>query len=495
MQDDPLLLDRGPAVRDAALGRMRALGVDYARVTVEWAQAARGARSTRARRARFRADDPSTYPVRNWDRLDGVVSSAQARGVGVYLNLTGPGPSFAHAAAPRSRRADRRTWKPRADAFGAFVKAVGIRYSGTYRDENAGGGTLPRVAFWGLYEEPNQGARLTPQSVRRGGRLVPWSPVMYRELWTAGREALDATGHGEDPLVAGETAAAGSVAPGSFLREVFCVRPDGRPYAGQAARDRRCSQLRRGGRLRAAAWAHHPGLGAVAPAQPAAVAGAITMANVAELGAALDQVARTGRVARRTAVILTGLGFESSPPDPFHGVALDRQAAFANEADLLAYRDPRVIGQTQSGLRDLPPAGRGVTPADWATPQSGLDFADGRPKPAADAYRLPFVATVEGGALALWGQLRFLPNGRSSSVSLEFRPAGEPAFRALGAALPVTNALGFFETRRPLHLRRRRLRPSPRRSGPRRPCRPRADRPPGLRPGIPPRRRRGHLPN
>ena len=58
MQDDDLLLYRDAATRDAALAQMRALGVDRVRVTVLWSVAARGVRSTPARRRRFAARTP-----------------------------------------------------------------------------------------------------------------------------------------------------------------------------------------------------------------------------------------------------------------------------------------------------------------------------------------------------------------------------------------------------------------------------------------------------
>ena len=459
MLDDDQLLYRGDAERDFALNRMKILGVDYARVSILWSVVAENARKTKRDRRRFRADDPSTYPAGNWDRYDRLVRAAERIGIGLYFNVTGPGPSWGHGKAPRSERANRRTWKPKPREYFKFVKAVGARYSGAYRDENDEGAMLPRISFWSIYNEPNQGGWLTPQYMRRGSARVPWSPVMYRELWRYGRAALDQTGHDEDFVLAGETAPLGSngvtsespIRPKKFIRELFCIRPDGRRYTGAAARARQCSRLRRVD-FRTSAWAHHPYTKKLPPDQRDSARDSISMANISDLGTLLDQMAsRTGRIARGVPTILTEFGYETRPPDPFSGVSLEDQATYINEGDLLAYRDPRIVGQTQFLLRDVPPVrgARRNTKRYWFTYQSGLYNIDGSAKPSAAAYALPLVVTPSGDGVDVWGQLRFLPNGTQSEVGLEFKPEGSADFQPAGEPVPVTNPLGFFEAQRP----------------------------------------------
>ena len=165
MMDDDQLLYRGDAARDVAMRRMKNMGVDYVRVTVLWSVVAEHARRDRRGKLRrnFKADDPRTYPKGNWDRYDRLVRAAQTLNLQVYFNLTGPGPRWAHKKPPRSLRSLRRTYKPDPREYFKFVKAVGRRYDGTYRDENDGRRVLPRVAFWSIYNEPNQGGWLTPQ--------------------------------------------------------------------------------------------------------------------------------------------------------------------------------------------------------------------------------------------------------------------------------------------------------------------------------------------
>jgi hypothetical protein len=88
----------------------------------------------------------------------------------------------------------------------------------------------------------------------------------------------------------------------------------------------------------------------------------------------------------------------------------------------------------------------------WSTYQSGLRFADGRRKPAYDAYRLgldvpPRVAA--GQALRLWGFVRAAPNGEPSRVQLEVKAAGSDEFVPAGPPVNVFDGRGYFEIEPP----------------------------------------------
>ncbi|MDQ3739775.1 MAG: hypothetical protein M3389_02415, partial [Actinomycetota bacterium] len=99
MMDDDLLVYRDDATRDRAMTRMKQLGVDYVRVTVLWSVVAENAKSTPTRRRRFDPRNPSTYPTRNWDRYDRLVRAARTIGLGVYFNVTPPGPPWSRGRA------------------------------------------------------------------------------------------------------------------------------------------------------------------------------------------------------------------------------------------------------------------------------------------------------------------------------------------------------------------------------------------------------------
>ena len=464
MMDDDQLLYRGDDARDRAMRRMKALGVDFVRVTVLWEVVAQHAKVDRfgKKRAKFKADDHHTYPKQNWDKYDRLVRAGQTLGIGIYFNVTGPGPEWAHKKAPKSQKAFQRTWMPKEREYFKFVKAVGERYDGTQRDENDGAKTLPRVGFWSIYNEPNQPGWLMPQYKKVGSKVVPWSPVMYRELWRYGRAALDQTGHGNDIILAGETAPLGSgqtnakspIYPKKFIRELLCVGPDNKTYTGSNALKRKCSGLKKVGQFKYTAWGHHPYTKDLPPTTRDKNKDSITMANVGELAALLDALAaKTQRLPANNLTMMTEFGYETDPPDPFSGVPPALQAEYINVGDYLAWKDPRVVAQTQFLLQDVDPvkSAKKNSKRYWFTYQSGLYDAAGRPKEAAAAYRLPLVVTgrsvdsVGQEGTGLWGQLRFLPNGYITEVNLQFKPAGAADFSTIGDPVRV-DAGGYFNT-------------------------------------------------
>ena len=465
MMDDDQLLYRGDDTRDATMKRMKALGVDHVRVTVLWSVVAEHAKRTRKgkKRRRFDPVKPRTYPRTNWDRYDRLVRAGRTLGMGVYFNVTGPGPRWAHRKAPRSMRKYRRAWKPKPREFYKFVTALGKRYSGTYRDENDGRLTLPRVSFWSIWNEPNQPGWLLPQ-FEKG---VPASPRLYRELWHYGRVALNATGHGDDIVLAGETAPLGSggrntrspMHPKRFIRELFCVSSSGARYTGSLAARRGCQLLETHGQWKYTAWAHHPYTKLLAPTVRDEHRDSITMANWGELWTLLDQIgAKTGYVPLQNKIASTEFGYETKPPDPFVGIPLNKQAEYINVGDYLAWKDPRTIAQSQFLLRDVKPIRR-YKKRDkrrWFTYQSGLFRANGAPKPSAAAYRMPFhvVGPARDSAgrsgLTFWGMLRFLPLGTKTEVWLQFKPSGARDFTTIGDAVPVEDPWRTWTAHRPV---------------------------------------------
>jgi hypothetical protein len=449
MMDDDNLVYRGDKVRDQTLQRMKALGVDEVRVTVLWSVVADGARRTKALDARFRrlgADNPRAYPAANWDKYDRLARACVTVRIGCYFDVTGPGPAWGHEKAPAAHRADQATWKPKPREFKLFVKALGKRYSGTYRDENDGKGPLARVSFWSIWNEPNQGGWLTPQW--SGGK--PYSPMLYRKLYVAGRQALAATGHDRDVILIGETAPLGNanrttrspMYPVTFIRSLFCIDAAGNRTNGPG-----CSDFAHTGPLQATAWAHHPYTKNVYPLTRNASPNAVTMADLGTLTGLLDQVAaKTGYLAPSLPVALTEFGFETNPPDPFSGISLANQATWNTLGDFISWANPRVLTNTQFLLKDVGPDRRHKknTKAYWFTYQSGLFFNNGTPKPSAAAYALPFLAVPTATdpatgrpSYALWGQLRFRPNGAADTATLQYQPAGG-AWAAV-ASIPVTD--------------------------------------------------------
>jgi hypothetical protein len=475
MMDDDQLLYRNGVTQTRTLVTMRSLGADAVKATVLWRVVAEGADLTnaeiekikgeknrdkaRAQRKRFKANDPRTYPTRNWDRYDNLVKEATKLGMRVYFTLTGPGPRYGHRKAPPSQRANSGTFKPIPTRFRSFAEAVGKRYSGTYRDENGVRQPLPRVALWSIWNEPNQPGWLSPQW--EGD--VPTSPVLYRELYQAGYEGLVRSGHGEDAILIGETAPLGSetkgprngIKPVPFLRELVCLKADGTAYAGPEAAARKCDDFAKKGPLKAVGFAHHPytkkGAPTVAPKTP----DEITMGNIGSLGPFLDTIAAQsgGLIPGGLPIFLTEFGYESNPPDTRNGIPLLRQAQFNQLAEFLAYNDPRVLATTQFLVRDVGPVTKYPKGSRlyWFTYQSGLYTVGGRAKPAAFAYTLPLVVYVAGeGLTGFWGQLKFRPNGAPDNAYVYWQPqannelCGTGSWVQLGGPNP-TSFRGFFQ--------------------------------------------------
>jgi hypothetical protein len=483
MMDDDLLVYRDDSTAARALTQMHSLGVDTVRVTLLWKVVAenarptaaeikklKGAAKTRAKKQakQFKATDPKTYPHRNWDRFDNLVKSAADRGIRIYFNVTGPGPAWAMTKPPKSMSALAASWKPKPAAFKQFVTAVGRRYDGTYVDENGSHGTLPRVRFWSLWNEPNQAGWLSPQWEKRGGATVPASPALYRKLHQFGYKGLVATGHRKDNdvILMGETAPLGSDAttakspmrPAQFLREVACIRPDGSPYSGAAAAARDCGDFAKRGPLIATGYAHHPYTKNVGPTVRDANPDSITMANINDLGTLLDDLSSKthGSIPSGLPLFLTEFGFESNPPDPFSGVPLADQASFNTVGEYMAWQNPRILSQAQFLLRDVAPVRSHpkTSKAYWFTYQSGLYFLSGVPKPAASGYAMPFLAfnthtlDVATGATIFnfWGQARLLPNDTTAGATIQWRAKdGSTPWMNVGDPAPI-DPMGYFQS-------------------------------------------------
>jgi len=479
MDDDPLLY-RGAATAQRTMTQMKWLGADTIRVTVLWSVVADKARFTRAQirklksqqaRAaarlqtkRFRGSRPKTYPLLNWDRYDDLVRIARAVGLRVYFNVTGPGPKWAHSKPPRSQRKLSGTYKPKPSLYRQLVKAVGRRFSGSYRDENQSRSVLPRVSFWSLWNEPNQAGWLAPQWDKVRGRRVLVSAMLYRKLYQHGYKGLTSSGHrlGTDKILLGETAPLGSRRkttkspsyPAVFLRELSCLRSNGSTkYSGAAAEARGCNRF--GPKLRASGYAHHPYTKNV-PTTRRPPRNGLTMANISKLGALLDKLSsKSGRkIPSRLPLWMTEFGYETNPPDPFNGVTLAQQALYSQLGEYLAFANRRIASQTQFLLRDVLPVAKrkpGTKPY-WFTYQSGLYFSNGVPKPAAYAYALPFLAF--GGktdpatgrrSFRFWGQLRFLPDGANAKAVIQGRPKGSAGgWTPIGSPIAVSPR-GYFQ--------------------------------------------------
>ncbi len=444
-QDDNRLIYSPPERVRATLDELAGLGADRVRITVVWAVVAPDPKS-RSRPA-FDAADPASYPRSAWDRFDFVIREAAARGLSVNLNLTAPAPLWATAPPPREDIAD--TYDPTPSEFAAFATAVGRRYSGRYPG-------VPRVDYWSIWNEPNQSGWLTPQFADiGGGRFVEAAPRIYRALADAAYAGLRASGHGEDTILIGETAPKGDASRGVkrrmkalvFVRALYCLDGQLRPLTGAAAAELGCEApgdfaARHPVLFAATGFAHHPYELLLAPSSRQSDPDYVTLQSLGRLERTLDTAFAAHGVDRRLPLYLTEYGYQTDPPDELTGVSFGRQAAYLNESEYLAYRNPRVRTLSQFLLvDDAEPIG--------LTFQSGLRLLDGSAKPALDAYRLPVWvprrSVRHGRTITVWGLVRVAPNGRPAAARVELRPSGAKRWRRLATAR--TNERGYLVKR------------------------------------------------
>ena len=425
LADDTLLLNGDHATRERALDDMVALGVDVVRVNVFWNRLAPSP-TGRRRPSGFDATNPAEYRVEQWDAYDDTVRAAVAKGLDVLLTPTSPLPRWASECRSGSKKA-LLACKPKVDEFRDFVRAVGRRYAGDHVDENQGNLVLPRVNRWSIWNEPNQPGWLYPQQERRRGRTLAFAAHRYRGLAEAGIASLRATGHRRDQILLGETAPLGrehpspaqrALAPLTFLREMLCIDARGRRLRGSAAGSRGCRSLRR---LAVTGYAHHPytrGAGG-SPFDPTPSTWS-TIRSIGRLTKVLDQAGRAGRVPRGLPVHFTEYGFQTNPPDRISGVRPAKQALWLNWSDFTAYKNRRVRTVSQYLLND---------DAAVSGFNTGLRFANGRHKPAWNAYRLPIYVVRAGAGARVYGQAR-AATGRVE-VQIQWRARNRGAWRTL----------------------------------------------------------------
>jgi hypothetical protein len=276
---------------------------------------------------------------------------------------------------------------PRRRDFAAFARAAARRY--------------PWVRYWLIWNEPNKSQWLRPT------RAV----IYVWHLLNPGYEAIHAVlphahvGGG----VTAPRGGLGGVAPVTWIRGMA---------AAHAELD---------------AYAHHP-----YPSTPAETPSSggcrncptITMATIRKL------LILVRRFFGPKPIWLTEYGYQTNPPDTFFGVPLLKQARLLDIAALRAWRLPRVTMLIQFLYRDELALGR------W---QSGLVFANNRPKPSLQAFKLPFAELQRHGyETVLWGQIRGGRPGRRKPYRLEVLHGN--VWKAVGHDRLTNNAGVFVRT-------------------------------------------------
>jgi hypothetical protein len=245
------------------------------------------------------------------------------------------------------------------------------------------------VRYWQGWNEPNLAFYLGPQWIRSRHRWLPESPTIFRALMNAFYRSVKSVSPSNFVVMAG-TAPYGDppgqarMPPIQFDRYLFCLSSGLTPTP--------CANP-----VHLDAVAHHPyGIGG-----PLWHAGNPDDAAVADL----YKVDRVLRAAERTRHVLpvghkqlwvTEISWDSDPPDP-HGVPIQRQARWYEQALYVLWR------QHVDTVLFIYIADGAPVPNYASSYQAGLYFLNGDPKPAATAFRFPFVTQrVRGSSAQAW---------------------------------------------------------------------------------------------
>jgi hypothetical protein len=279
-------------------------------------------------------------------------------------------------------------YKPNTKALRELMTALARRYSGQFPDPRHRHRRLPRVRYFQAWAEANMTVKLAPQWTREHGHLVNTGPLMYRQLLNSFYAGVKA-GDRHDQVVISGLAPYGDVPGGartppvSFLRTVLCLNnrlvkqpcPDP-PHFDVLASD--------------------PYDEIAAPTTRAANA---NDASAPDLGK-LTKVVRAGLAAHTVLpaghkpLWVTEFSYDSNPPNPY-GLPIQKQARWLEESFYVFWREhaSTVIWYL---VRDQ-------TGSFQTQYFSGVYFHNGKPKPALQAYRFPFVVMPDGHRAQAWG--------------------------------------------------------------------------------------------
>ena len=451
VQDDALMLHSGPAQVEATAHRMAELGADRVRLTASWFGLAPKPRSKRM--PQFDAVHSRQYPREPWKRLDHAVKAAVDAGLETQIDVAFFAPRWAVKRGAGNTHAGHHRWEPDPRKFARFAEAVARRYDGTHPDRTDADKSLPAVRLWTTWNEPNHPQFLLPQWRRSGGRWVPHSPHFYRRMHQRAYAAIKRV-NDENQVLIGGTAAVGhqrrsprkGIPPLKFVRELACVDKYGRPLKRRA-----CKGFKP---LKADGYSHHPYTLYARPDAPSIKTSRITLRDLDHLSHLLTHLYDLGRIAERLPIYVTEYGYETNPPDVVRGVTLLQQARYHGLATYMTWLQEDVALFAQFLMNDVGQLPGTDDPLEIARHwNSGLYFHDGQPKPAVQAFELPFWAesrTLEGSdVVVLFGQVR--PNVGRERVRVEMQtPDGSwvriRTYETRGAGDPACNAESAFLT-------------------------------------------------
>jgi len=388
-------------------------GVSALRVLLYWQAISPYSHSKRLPRG-LKLTEPGSY---NFVPYLQILQKAKKLGWKVLLTPTGPAPRWA-TAGHRGY-----LYAPSAKLFEDFVTAAAKALG-------------PYVDYWGIWNEPNEVFELQPQWKGNG---APASPGIYRALYLAAYRGLQAAGISRPDILFGELSPYGassvnprregtmhSMAPLTFLRAALCLNGSYRPVG-------RCAPLPVSG------IAIHPYPMGASPLYVPPNPDQVTLASLGRLERAINLAVRAHRLSAHVPIYITEYGINTKPNPA--GVSPQQQAQEVAFSEMLAWENGWVASFAQYELRD--DAIPRHLPRGYTGFQTGLEYANGRPKALYYSYPVPLVVTRSGRGYRLWGYIR--PAHRATSATVLIQRSPHARFTVL--ARVHAGPLGYFTLR------------------------------------------------
>jgi hypothetical protein len=397
-----------------AYARAERAGARFVRILVDWRHVEKGMPLPVVNDP----TDPADL-MYDWREIDREVRLARRAGLTPMFQVYGA-PKWAERCA--SKDPDQ-PCDPDPRRLAEFATAAARRYDGSF-------GTLPRVRYWEVWNEPNLRYFLNPQY--RRGKLV--APAIYRRMLNAFSAAVKSVRRSNLVISAGLAPLArpkAAIGPLRFMRGVLCMKGRAHPVPSCDAR------------VRVDIWATNP-YTTGGPTHSAPGPDDVSIGDLPQMRRLLRAAERAGHIrsARpRIPFWVTEFSWDSKPPDP-GGLPLWLHARWASEALYRMWsagvstvfwfqlRDERASSQPFGGVFES------------GLYRNGGAIADDRAKPTLRAFRFPFVALRSGRRARVWGRT---PDSGPGRVRIESLRRGE--WRRSGTLR--ANRFGVFRGRLP----------------------------------------------
>jgi hypothetical protein len=370
--------------------------------------------------AGFDGSNPAD-PHYRWNVLDQAVRAAAAEGAHVILDLTGAPPWAIPAGKPAPLAGYTGVWDPNAAEFGAFARAVALRYSGQFPDPQQPGKALPREKYFEIWNEENLPGDLT----------APDPVEEYRALLNASYSAIKSI-HSDNVVAIGGLAPVGdvqfSLPPLKFAAQLLCLRRIQTHYV----KSKSCPA-----KAQFDVFAIHPYSLASTPTKHADNYDDVLVGDMGKVRSLLKASERlhTASPNIKYGLWVTEWSWFSNPPNPVFGET-----------------DPVAARYTAYGLYELWRSGTSLvvwllinyTPAFLNAPPAGryggaLYTRTGQPTLKMQAFEFPVIASVNHGRGYVWGRA---PAGGHAKVLIQ-RKQGK-GWKTLGSARTASDGVFQF---------------------------------------------------